>query len=126
VSSSFFPYLSFYRNFTVTPLLLHAPLSILGVELQGEIYSDILQENPDLKLAGILPSFVDRTRVSKDVIHHLEKEYGQDVFSSYIRMNTHLSQASSLGKTVFEHNPKSNGAKDYKAVTKEFLERIKG
>jgi chromosome partitioning protein len=113
-------------NFVIIPVDCNGALSILGLQnvekIIGELSKD--KKNTDLDLLGILPTFVDRTRVSKDVLEFLQSKY-KDYVLTYIRKNTALAQASSLGKTIFEHQAKSNGAKDYLELSKEFLKRTK-
>jgi chromosome partitioning protein len=41
-----------------------------------------------------------------------------------IRNNVKLAEAPSFGRTIFEHAPDSNGARDYEAFAEEFLAMI--
>lgn len=113
-------------NSCIIPIYTKGGLSILGLQAQGKIIVEIQEKkNPDLSILGILATFVDRTKLSKEVIEYLAKDCEKEFFSTVIRENTAVAQSSSLGKTIFEHAPKSNGAKDYTALAKEFLTRIK-
>ena len=46
------------------------------------------------------------------------------IFDSYIRQDIALMESPAFGKTIFEYAPKSNGAKDFKAFTNEFLKKF--
>lgn len=114
----------FFTDYVIIPVNCPQGLSLLGLQAQAEIIMEIRgSKNSKLDVLGILPAFVDRTKMSKEVLKFLEKNYGSDVLP-LIRKNTSISQASSIGKTIFEHLPQSNGAKDYKNLAKEFLKRI--
>lgn len=108
----------------IIPVYAKGGLSLLGLQAQGRIIIDIQDENPKLDILGILASFVDRTKVSKEVLEYLRTDCAKEMFETVIRENTSVSQASSLGKLILEHAPNSNGGKDYKNLAKEFLERI--
>lgn len=109
----------------IIPVYAKGGLSLLGLQAQGRIIVDMQEENPDLDILGILASFVDRTKVSREVVEYLKSDCAEETFKTVIRENTAISQASSLGKLVLEHAPKSNGSQDYKELAKEFLKRVK-
>ena len=108
----------------IIPIYAKGGLSLLGLQAQGKIIVDVQEQNPSLDILGILATFVDRTKVSREVVQYLKNECSKEFFSTVIRENTSLSQASSLGKLIFEHAPRSNGAKDYSDLAKEFIKRI--
>lgn len=114
----------FFSDYVIIPVNCPQGLSLLGLQAQAEIIVEVRKDkNKNLDVLGILPAFFDRTKMSKEVLSFLQKNYGEDVLPT-IRKNTAISQASSIGKTIFEHAPKSNGAKDYANLSKEFLKRI--
>lgn len=115
-----------FSDSCIIPVYAKGGLSLLGLKNQGKIVAKIKkEENPSLDVLGILATFVDRTKISKEVVSYLTEKWEEDTFKTIIRENTHLSQASSLGKTIFEHAPRSNGAKDYSMLAKEFVKRVK-
>lgn len=78
--------------------------------------------NPSLRVAAILPCMVDlRTNLSAEVIAEIERHFGEYMAKSFIRANVKLAEAPSFGKTIFEHAPDSNGAKDYLDFAAELL-----
>ncbi len=71
------------------------------------------QTGKDVRVAGVLPTFYDvRNRVSADAVNYLRKTFGAKLLPP-IRTNTRIAEAPSQKKTVFEHAPDSNGARDY-------------
>lgn len=80
--------------------------------------------NPDLKLLGVVMTMVDaRNSLSAQVISEVKKHFGDYVFQTFIPRNVRLAEAPSFGKTVFEHDKWSKGARAYKSLAKEILSR---
>lgn len=76
--------------------------------------------NRDLKITGILPTMFDgRTNLSKEVIEKINEYFGNKVYKTKIRKNIKLAEASSHGKPILLYDPKSSGAEDYEAFSKE-------
>jgi chromosome partitioning protein len=74
------------------------------------------QTGKDVRVTGVVPTFFDiRNRVCTDVLGYLQKSFGQRTLPP-VRVNTKLAEAPSHKKTIFEHAPDSNGAKDYLRV----------
>ncbi len=80
--------------------------------------------NPVLTPAIILPCMVDlRTNLSSEVLHELKQHFGPILSDTYVRSNVKLAEAPSFGRTIFEHAPDSNGAKDYLKIATNYLSR---
>lgn len=61
----------------------------------------------------IVPTFYDpRRRVSDMVLNTVTRDFGNRV-THPIRVDTLLSEAPGVGKTIFEYAPRSRGAEDY-------------
>jgi chromosome partitioning protein len=72
-------------------------------------------------LRCILPTFYD-TRVSRtEAIHGELREVFGDLVADPIRINSALPESAAWGKSIFEHAPKSNGAKDYAKFAQRIL-----
>ena len=101
-------------------------LSLQGMAKLLEVI-DLVQKqlNPELQIACVLPCMLDsRTNLSAEVLHEIEEHFGKLLTATKIRNNVKLAEAPSFGRTIFEHAPDSNGAKDYAAFGLEFLEMI--
>ncbi|MBA3469867.1 MAG: AAA family ATPase [Herpetosiphonaceae bacterium] len=67
-------------------------------------------------LRMIIPTMFDgRNRQSHRLLATLKEEYGALV-TDPIRVNVRLSEATAVGKTIFEYDPRSNGSTDYAAL----------
>ena len=83
--------------------------------------------NPELEIGGILmTNYNPRLYISRQIYEEVRKSFGELLFESYIRQNVSIVEASSVGMSIFEYEPKSKGAECYKAVTEEFLRRFEG
>lgn len=89
--------------------------------------------NPKLRVSGIVLCMYDAgTRLAAEVVDDLTKfleaARGTSVpwadaklFDVRIRRNIKLAESASFGQTVFDYEPKSNGAQDYEALALEIL-----
>jgi len=81
--------------------------------------------NPDIKLSGVLVTQFNKTiSLNKDVYSYVQQKFPEVAFKTAIRTNITLAESPSVGTDVFAYDAKSNGAKDYLAVTEEILSRF--
>lgn len=81
--------------------------------------------NPTLDLIGVLPTMVDsRTSLSTQVLAEISKHFPAKVFANTIPRNVRLAEAPSHGEPIGAYDRFSKGARAYKAVTKEVMERV--
>jgi len=80
--------------------------------------------NPDLEVFGVLLTmFSKRMVLSEQVQQELKKHFGSRLFSAVIPRNIRLAEAPSHGRTIFDHDRWSKGARAYKAVASEVAKR---
>ena len=78
--------------------------------------------NKGLRLSLVVPSLVDRrTTLARDVLDEVRGYFGDIVTKTEIRKNIKLAEAPSHGKTIFEWEPRCNGALDYESLAAEVL-----
>ncbi len=81
--------------------------------------------NPTLDLVGVLPTMVDgRTTLSGQVHEEIKKHFPGKVFNTVVPRNIRLAEAPSHGVPIGAYDRFSKGARAYKAVTKEIMERV--
>ena len=79
--------------------------------------------NPHLELLGVaLTMFDKRNSLSEQVQAEVAGYFGDKLFKSVIPRNVRLAEAPSYGKTIYEHDRWSKGARAYKALSKEVRE----
>lgn len=83
--------------------------------------------NPSLELLGVALTMYDkRTSLSEQVMDELKGHFGDKIFKTLIPRNVRLAEAPSFGKTIFEHDRWSKGARAYKQLAKEVMKRVDG
>ncbi len=100
--------------------------SIDGVKQQLESASANKKRlNQKLEILGILVNGKDSHKINIEEINHdtLKDLYGDTLFNTVITHSVKVSEARSFNKTVKNHAPKSIQAKQFVALTKEYLER---
>ena len=81
--------------------------------------------NTSLELLGVLPTMMDsRTSLSGQVHEEIKKYFPDKVFENTIPRNIRLAEAPSHGLPVGAYDRFSKGARAYKALTKEIIERV--
>jgi len=81
--------------------------------------------NPSLDLLGVVLTMYDkRTSLSTQVQHELRNHFGDKLFKTVIPRNVRLAEAPSFGKTIYEHDRWSKGARSYKQLAKEVKHRV--
>ena len=82
--------------------------------------------NPDLELLGVLATMYDRrTVLSSQVLAEVKKFFKEKVFDTTIPRNVRLAEAPSHGVAIGQYDRFSKGAKAYKALAEEVMERTK-
>jgi len=98
-------------------------LSMRGlIQLQNTLA--MIQENlnPDVVIAGILPTMVDtRTLHAKEAIEILEENFGDRVFGARIRKTVRFAEAPVKGMSVLKYEPNGTAADAYRQLAKEVL-----
>ena len=81
--------------------------------------------NPRLQLQGILLTMFDsRNRLSHQIEAEARKHFGDKVFQSIIPRNIRLSEAPGFGKSIFQYDPRSLGARGYLELSSEFSKKM--
>ena len=78
--------------------------------------------NPDVDIAGILPTLMDtRTVHAKEAIEILEENFGERVFASRIKKTIRFAEAPVKGMSVLKYDPDGMAAQSYRDLAKEVL-----
>jgi chromosome partitioning protein len=92
------------------------------IQLQNTLA--MIQENlnPDVDIAGILPTMVDtRTLHAKEAIEILEENFGDQLFGVRIRKTVRFAEAPVKGMSVLKYDPNGKAADAYRQLAKEVL-----
>ncbi len=81
--------------------------------------------NQELKILGVVLTMADsRTSLADQVEAEVRKHFTDLVFKTVIPRNVRLAEAPSHGRPISEHDKWSKGAKAYKNLSKEMLNRV--
>jgi chromosome partitioning protein len=90
---------------------------------------NLVKENlqPDLKVMGALLTMFDRrNRLSYQVVREVKDHFPGYVFEAIIPRSVRLAEAPSFGKSIFDFDIFSRGAKAYKNLANEVLRMEEG
>jgi chromosome partitioning protein len=108
----------------VIPLQCEA-LSHRGVGQLIETLGDIRHfTNPDLELAGLLPTMYDgRTRHAQEVLADVGSRYDVPLLGPPVKKSIRFAEASQAGRSILSFAPSHPGAEAYRAVARDLDER---
>lgn len=77
-----------------------------------------------LRVSGILITRANSRNLNKVVEDKLRSKYGDLVFTTKIRENIAIAEAPLFKKPICDYAPNSNGAKDYRALAEEVINKL--
>jgi len=98
--------------------------ALSGLGLIWTTFEACKELNATVELAGVIITQYDKRKVlHRDVVRSIEEQgqFVNKVFETKIRCNVDLASAPSHGMSIFEYDPKANGAFDYAQLAREFL-----
>lgn len=104
---------------TMTPELL--PLK--GMRMLDAFVTTLQRVKPSLRLGGVFIARFNHRKLNKVVEQAVKERYESITMNTRIRENIALAESAGSGKSIFEYDLNSNGAKDYLALTEEILSR---
>jgi len=101
-------------------LVLPAALDFLALEGVAEVLNTLeALQRPGAPAVRVLPTFYDQvTRESKTNLARLHEAFSGAVLTP-IHRATILRECAAMGRTIFEHAPKSRAAQEYEALVQE-------
>jgi chromosome partitioning protein len=98
-------------------------LSMRGLlQLQNTLQMIRENLNPDVDIAGILPTMVDtRTLHAREALEILEENFGDRVFGARIRKTVRFAEAPVKGMSVLRYDPTGPAAHAYRQLAQEVL-----
>lgn len=81
--------------------------------------------NPNLEILGVVLTMYDkRNSLSRQVYEELKNHFSGKIFDTVVPRNIRLAEAPSYGTPVIEHDKWSKGARAYKSMAKEVIQRV--
>lgn len=112
-----------------TTCIVPAQADFLSLQAIGQLQQTIKAvrsyTNRDLKVRGIvITRYSSRAVLSRDAVDMIEakaRDLNTKVFETKIRECVSLKEAQAVRRSIFDYAPRSNGAKDYKALIAEII-----
>lgn len=99
-------------------------LPLKGLAMLDEVMSEVkCRVNPNISLGGVFLTRYNNRKLNKEVETMIRERYGDKVFNTKIRENISLAEMPVTGMSIFEYDPKSNGAIDYMSLAREIVSR---
>ncbi|MBR5355870.1 MAG: ParA family protein [Lachnospiraceae bacterium] len=112
-------------------VIVPSQADILGLQALKEIKDEVesvKEYNKALKILGVCITRYTNNRISKDMAASLKAVadiIGTKLYNTPIRENVAIKEAAALHRSIYKYAPRSNGAKDYMALTEEILQDLK-
>jgi len=102
-------------------------LALKGMQKLLQTINNIKQyTNSNIEFYGVLLTLFDeRLNLNKEVEKTMLNHFKDKLFKTKIRKNIALAEAPSMGQSIFEYNPSSNGAVDYRHFSEELIKLMK-
>ena len=83
--------------------------------------------NPDLKILGAVVTMFDkRNQLDRDVLNKLHKNFPGHVFNTVIPRQVSFAESPGFGKSILQHDPGSRGARAYRELAIEVMNKTNG
>lgn len=115
-------------DFFIIPIQASSYHALVGLEILMNA-AEVIQtySNNKLQLLGILITMHDqRTSISRAMREAIQEKFSDRVFRTIINQNTAIAAAALSNNTIFEHDEKATGSKDYLSLAKEILTILEG
>lgn len=97
--------------------------ALIGLSLLEDTIAQ-LRENldiEDLRIAGAIATFYDRTNVARNTVEILKEHFGPLLFQTAIPRTVKLEEANNRLKTIYEYEPGGPAACAFEALVEEVL-----
>ncbi len=97
------------------------------IPIQSEYYAleglSQLMNSITLVKQHLLTMYDNRSLISRQIAEEIRKFFTKRLFEIVVPRNVRLVEATSYGKPIMLHDPKCAGARAYRALTQEYLNR---
>lgn len=109
-------------HYVLVPIQTQA-YALYGVPQLMEMMNVIREDlNPDLNVLGVLLTFTNRTRLSREVEEEVKNYFKEEVFPASIRQNIKIAEAPLSGQSILTYAP--DAADDYIRLAEEVEKRV--
>jgi chromosome partitioning protein len=108
----------------IVPVEANSYYALVGLTQLEDTIEEVKEVNAGLSFMGaLLTMFRRNEKVSRAMDQEIRRYFPPGkVFQTVINRNAAIEQATSNGKTIFEYDGRTPGAKDYMTLAKEIIE----
>jgi chromosome partitioning protein len=97
-------------------------LALKGLDTVYNLITSVREKlNQSIVIQGLVVTQTTHTKLSKDIVASLRDTFKEKVYSTTIRQNVAIAEASASRQDIFSYSPKSFGAIDYMNLAKEII-----
>ena len=112
-------------RYCLIPFASGSRFSFDGFDLVENLIGEIQAYNEDLDILGVLLNMHDgRKKIHRAMLSSIRQKFGRKAFNATISPSVKLEETSTEGKSIFQHDRKSTGARDFMALGREVLSRL--
>src|SRR5215510_4413755 len=109
----------------IVPLESGSKYSLDGYEDLEELIRDVKMVNSRLDILGFLINRYDgRKKLHQAMCDVIRRRFGEKVFATTVAPSVKIEETSTIKKTIFQHDRKSTGARDFMELGREVLSRL--
>jgi chromosome partitioning protein len=98
-------------------------LALKGLDTVYNLITSIREKlNPTISVQGLVVTQTNHTKLSKDIVLSLKETFKEKVYTTTIRQNVAIAEASANRQDIFSYSPESYGAFDYMNLAKEITQ----
>ena len=112
-------------RYCLIPFASGSQFSFDGFDLVENLIGEIQAYNEYLDILGVLLNMHDgRKKIHRAMLGSIQQKFGPKAFQATISPSVKLEETSAEGKSIFQHDRKSTGARDFMALGREVLDRL--
>ena len=109
----------------IVPLESGSKYSLDGYEDLEELIRDVKLVNTELDILGFLVNRFDgRKKIHQAMSDVIRRRFADKVFATTVTPSVKIEETPTIKKTIFQHDRKSTGARDFMELGREVLSRL--
>jgi chromosome partitioning protein len=98
-------------------------LALKGLDTVYNLITSVREKlNQSILIQGLVVTQTNHTKLSRDIVSSLKETFREKVYSTTIRQNVAIAEASANRQDIFSYSPESFGAIDYMNLAKEITQ----
>ncbi len=97
-------------------------LSVIGTNKLLETIDAVRENyNDELQVGRVIPTMYSNTVLASEMHKQLKEFFGDLLAKTPVRRNVKIGESSAMGQSIFDYDPKSIGAEDFRNIVEELI-----